>query len=564
MTSTTLVREEIVRFLQGTDPEVLCVTGKWGVGKTFIWKAEIEAAQTAGKIGLGRYAYVSLFGLDSLDDLKSAIISETVEVGSIGKVPDIGAIAVPKQWLSSAIGWATRIGSAVPGIREYFLDTGRLLFSLLVRRQVICIDDLERAGDGLSAKNVLGLISFLKEEKKCRVVLLLNQGALEGDDQASFEIQVEKVIDTRLEFKPTAADAISIAITGTTKAEKYLSENCVKLGITNIRVIQKLKRLALRLEDLLKSYDETILWQAIHTETLLGWMIYQPTEAPPLRALTEYDPWAGALKKDNEPSAEEKAWKATFSAYKFSRLDEFDEVILSGVRSGFFDAAALREQADVMALQIEANKTNAQFSAAWRKFHDSFDIEASVILSEIEQAFSAGVRQINPTDLSATVTLFKDLGEPERGKALLEQYMAAHPAEGRDFFDLAKRHFGNEVKDPDVRAAFKTRLDGIAVHIDPLVTLKRITENDGWNTEDVQALARLTVDDYIALFKGSTGRHVMPMVQTALKFGTYGNATNDMKKVTEVATQALRKIAAESKINEIRMRRFGIAPDDGS
>jgi hypothetical protein len=32
MTSTALVQTEIRRFLRSEDPEVLCITGKWGVG----------------------------------------------------------------------------------------------------------------------------------------------------------------------------------------------------------------------------------------------------------------------------------------------------------------------------------------------------------------------------------------------------------------------------------------------------------------------------------------------------------------------------------------------------
>ena len=36
---------------------------------------------------------------------------------------------------------------------------------------IICIDDLERKGKGLEIKDILGLVSLLKEQKKCKVVL---------------------------------------------------------------------------------------------------------------------------------------------------------------------------------------------------------------------------------------------------------------------------------------------------------------------------------------------------------------------------------------------------------
>ena len=33
--STALVEKEIERFLASPEPEVLCLRGKWGVGKTY-------------------------------------------------------------------------------------------------------------------------------------------------------------------------------------------------------------------------------------------------------------------------------------------------------------------------------------------------------------------------------------------------------------------------------------------------------------------------------------------------------------------------------------------------
>jgi hypothetical protein len=35
--SATLVEKEIERFLASPEPEVLCLRGKWGVGKTYSW-----------------------------------------------------------------------------------------------------------------------------------------------------------------------------------------------------------------------------------------------------------------------------------------------------------------------------------------------------------------------------------------------------------------------------------------------------------------------------------------------------------------------------------------------
>ena len=561
MTSTGLVREEIQRFLAGGTPEVLCITGKWGIGKTYIWKAEVEKAQEWRTIGLKRYAYVSLFGRASLEDLKAAILEETIDVGSIGKMPDIGAIAAPARWKSSVIGLVTRWGKAAPGIRDYVIDASRFLFSLLVRKQIVCLDDLERAGDGLAPKDVLGLASFLKEERKCQVVLLLNQDQLQGEGKTVFASLLEKAIDTRLELKPTPADAVAIAITGSTRGEKLLAENCVTLGITNIRVIQKLKRLVSRLEELLTEHNPIILWQAIHTVTLLGWITYQPTEAPALSYLTEQGGWARLLNKDKAPPhPEEVAARNLFERYKFTRIDEFDEVILEGVRSGTFETEKLLEKAKLIELQTEVNKKNEEFSEAWRLFHYSFNAGAEEVLNAIEDAFKKAVETISPANLSATVSLFKSLGESGRALGLISFYMEKNASQDRKFFDLKQYHFSDEVTDEDVRTNFNAKCATFVVAVDPKAVLKRIVENKGWNPEDTALLATLTTDEFVAVFKGSPGIYLPEMARFALQFGAYDGATQDMKKTSETALRALKKIASESKINALRLKLLGVEP----
>ena len=61
----------------------------------------------------------------------------------------------------------------------------RLAF-LSVRRQLVCLDDLERAGSGLSTRDVLGLTSSLKEDRRCKIVLLLNDEQLEKSSRIEF------------------------------------------------------------------------------------------------------------------------------------------------------------------------------------------------------------------------------------------------------------------------------------------------------------------------------------------------------------------------------------------
>ncbi len=76
--SLVLVEQEIRRFLGSVEPEVLCIAGHWGTGKTYAWNEYLKDAKKAQDIGLTRYSYVSLFGVNALDEFKMAVFENTV------------------------------------------------------------------------------------------------------------------------------------------------------------------------------------------------------------------------------------------------------------------------------------------------------------------------------------------------------------------------------------------------------------------------------------------------------------------------------------------------------
>ena len=88
--SIQLIENEIRRSLATAEPEVICIRGHWGVGKTYSWNRYFNDAR-AEKDGvtLKHYAYVSLFGITSLDELKYAIFENTVGTARIEDEPGV-------------------------------------------------------------------------------------------------------------------------------------------------------------------------------------------------------------------------------------------------------------------------------------------------------------------------------------------------------------------------------------------------------------------------------------------------------------------------------------------
>ena len=562
--STRIAQEEIARFLGTKQAEVLCITGKWGVGKTYSWCCYLREAKAKNGVALNRYAYVSLFGQNSLDDLRYAIFESTVPLDQLDTGPDFTSV---EATIHLGEKWGRRLlqfANVAPGARTILSGAGRTLF-LAVRNQIVCIDDIERHGKGLEIKDVLGMLSFLKEQRNCKVVLLLNDEKLEDAAQKDFKAQLEKVVDTRIIFAPTAAEAAEIGVSANTPGRDLIVSNSTALGITNIRVIKKIEYLCLRLHDLLQKFDPGVFRQAVQTAALFGWCHYQPDDtAPPLDFVTAYDQsYAGYFKQHGkpEPSAEEKAWAALIADYGFTNVDEFDLTILRGIQAGYFDREEIDASAQKLNNEIEFRNRDNSFQEAWDLYHGSFEPNADEVLDKMADAFRRSIETISPVNLAGTVSLFKDLGREDQAKELLQFYMDQR-LEGRDFFDLGESPFGGDVRDPDVREAFGQKLATFDERQNPVEILLRVGMDRGWSPQDLDTLAELSATDFQELFEAQSGKDMRRMIKAALNFGTFGNASDPMKSIAARATEALRSIGRQSPINARRIRLYGVTLEE--
>ena len=76
------IKHRISKFLSTPDPVTICIRGVWGTGKTHAWKEWVK--DTKDNLQNERYSYVSLFGIDSLNDLKFQIFQQALPKEKIG------------------------------------------------------------------------------------------------------------------------------------------------------------------------------------------------------------------------------------------------------------------------------------------------------------------------------------------------------------------------------------------------------------------------------------------------------------------------------------------------
>lgn len=547
------VEKEVSRFLSSADPEVLCITGKWGVGKTYAWTRFIEAAAKDGTFSSAAYAYVSLFGVESIDRLRASIFENLLDKKLIGEPATVETFG--KNITAAMEKGGRLLGSwakYIPVVKDYEKAITSAMSFLAVRNALVVIDDIERKSAGLTVRDVFGMASFLKEQRACKVVIILNRDALPADEQEEFNRYFEKTVDAVVSFDPTPSESAGIAFPGDDESVKLLKEFSVQLGISNIRVMRKIRAHVIRLLPLVQGLHPRVSRQLIHTMTLVGFAHYDAA-GPSAEFLK--DRWFKSIFRDDGPelTPDEQAWSTSLSEYGFGALDDFDQTLLRGLEMGAFDEDRLKAEAVNLDNSFRAQDHEGSFSEGWDLFHNSFDLNANDVVSTLRDEFPRAAKFVSPANLDGTVRLMKELDRPDVAAEMIAEYVEAHKdSPGR--FDLNDYSFSGEVRDQDVIAAFNAKWNSVVDERDPGEVLINIAKNSGWNPADITLLARLTVEDFVRIFKRTSGTDLSRAIKAALRFGRMAEPVE--REIGRRAGDALRQIGAEGRINELRVRRY--------
>jgi hypothetical protein len=553
-TSTEMTRTEIARFLRGSEPGVLCVTGEYGVGKTFLWRSVLDDLRKSKGLSLERYSYVSLFGLNSLDDMKSSLFENMewldhdptnfVQRGKAG-VKALGARAKKLSELAGALPW---VGQA--------FTRARSLYFSLIQSQIVCIDDLDRRSNNLDLKDVLGLISFLREQRGCKVALLLNAEKL-GDKKAEFDALLEKVIETKVVLAPTAAESAAIALPAQDAISVALRAHCETLRIRNIRIIKQIERLVRRVNDLLLEFPQTIRTQATHSLALFGWSKYDRENSPKLEFLkiSAIERHLSRGKGDPPPPKEEAAWESLLEKYQFSRSDDFDLALMKYVDTMILDADEIRGEARALQEYQRVAQLHGTFEGAWRRFHDSFDDDEGEVVHEIVEGAKRSYEVVSIPNLNEMVLLLKRLGRDAEAKDVVKFF-----AEKRNDPGYWKRQddpFEGGPLDPDITAVMEQKKPTEPTELDVAEALLRAGKD--FDSETIAKLAAVPAQTYCDLISAARGERLRSLVLSAFEFRRIANATDDMRRVVSLMEEALRMVGRKSRLNELRLKKYGVS-----
>ena len=574
--SLTMVEAALADFLSSSEPRVVALSGQWGLGKTYYWRHFFERRASTLATPCD-YSYVSLFGIPDLPSFKDALFDHAVRPrqASTATVPGSAgsdrAIAPPGpgdvrailgQFASRLYGGARRhmnLLERAPGLKEVgpFLRSAAFL---TVAGYVVCIDDIERHSDGLPLKDVLGLVSMLREQRGCRVLVILNTDALLEADRAEYERFREKVFDYEIAFDPSPSDCASLVFDQSKEHHRLASQHAVALEIRNIRVLLRISRLIEALYPHVADLDHMVLEQMVHSVVLLTWSFNtHDSETPSFEYLKHLNYGSSMeLKGIRELTAEQKNWNALLSRYDYRNSDDLDLAICASLERGFLDEEKVRlAVADRHGAAIRA-RLEKRYEAAWDIYHGGFGDDTLQLVEAFRTSMKAAARWVSALNASATVGLLRDVGHEDVADELMDFWIDVQAKDNAAALDMDDSPFASDIKDRKFREAMSRASRSTKEEPTLEEVVRSLPRKNGWNPTDESVLLAASEQDYFDVFKRLSGSGTRACVRVCLRFGDYANASSEHRAIADKARRALLRIAAEHPLNARRVSGLGI------
>lgn len=605
------VETVISRFLEQKEPGVLAIKGAWGIGKTFLWNKALEKyrkeqERNCQKSKISRRfwclhkawqwvcdkipclpdkgrspkyskdAYVSLFGLNSLSDVKKEIAYE----------------------LHMRQSFKFAKGIKLPSVQGISIDLSHMGW-LLIRDNIVCIDDFERRGKNLCLKDVFGLVSVLKEQKNCKIVLIINDDELDTNSRKIYDEHREKIIDIET---TVLRDRISIAEIVFEKEDECYIEivKCVeKLKIENIRTLLKIKNFREKLNSLLKEEEFSFKYDGhfadlktsiLRSLVLLTYLAFSrksnegEEEYPSPDDMLDVD-WKRLGKitasvKFIEHSEQEKTKtdeykrnkciERLYENYGWYGSDALDRAIGNLIKNSYLDRhefkSACQERLNSLSSTSDKNKNGELREKAIQHIWNLGCDDPEEIYKSLLEYLSHSVDVIGPSleTLRQYTVILKEMGEDAKADAIIHHYIDITKEKDLEHLNLDSResrlmerfdkksseliyHAYEELKEKRTKEFINS--------IDKTTFLKQLLEKgSSFEKEELDALSSFEESDFYKFLKSSTSdRSLHDFLKSLLNTP---DQSAERVKIRETLQSVIKRISEESDINKWRLRDY--------
>jgi hypothetical protein len=411
----------------------------------------------------------------------------------------------------------------------------------------------------LDLKDILGVVSQLKEHKKCKVVLIFNEGSINDKLYSEYK---EKVIDRELTFNPSPDECTNLILADDDEVSKKIKNYCEKLKINNIRLIKKVHTLSKELVALTEKFEPEILDQTLSSLALFTSVIYgnKKEEFPTVGYILNHYPFYDraimqTTEKDNNKF---DRWGQFLDEYCYGKANKLDLQILHLVEHGYVDKKKFLEEAEEINKEIQSDNKAQFLEEAWELFHESFEDNTDQVVEKLYSATDKNINKISLGNLDSSVHLLRELGKKDLADKLINKCIKERT--DTQFFDVDEFMFKERLRDGELKKRFLEEF--LRRKVEESGTLTDVLEkirigSCSWNEYNEEVLAKASEGDLYQLFKANKGKKLSGYIYACLKFRS-PNSTERQKGIISKVENVLRLIAKESDLNALRLTRYNI------
>ena len=514
------------------DSFVIAIKGNWGTGKTFFWNKFKEE-----NLKEKPYAYVSLFGKDSISDIKKDVIIQI-------SVKDKHLSTVSEKIKDIKTTFGFKKDDTNFGLSGSVISAAMSLFQKKEFKDVvICIDDFERKSSKLDIKDILGYLSQLKEQFGCQIVLILNEDKISNDD-GTYKDYKEKIVDFEYTYNPSVEEAYKIIEIELLDFKIEFKEYCSKVNLNNIRIMKKIVRVLNRLDENIDFKQFTPLTNKTFLDKLFSILAINYKYSSNIRELSKY---AQSRRFDDEQSKEQidikKEEILSYVVYEniLYHTDNIDTLILEFCNKSILNYQELNNQLLIL------NSKNEEINIE-NKFHElqhemlydlKIDKDAYVekVFSFLEKNYSIIFRKtafsnfmfylnelkaIDSVNIQKYDQLLKDCAEK-----FIEEILSIDDNSYLEINDIYGKHIFDSFRDekiPNIDSFIDDKLKDRKQNYGfdkLLLALSNIKKNRGYGDFEEEILNSISVPIYVEALQQT---EILEKLYYLLR--TYKNSTN--------------------------------------
>lgn len=571
-----LTRESLIESL-ADETTTLCIHGAWGAGKTHLWR-EVERNALPDR-WKGRVAYASVFGANSLAEIKQRACLSAAEsyVNRPLTTPTIvQELRNRYPARMEAVGryitrLTTRLGEEWTSLMRLFGRTGplaeanapylaRVMTSLVTdgffNQRLVVLDDIERLGKDLSIDALIGWVDYLTQSRQCKVLLILNEDAIQAEDQrAAWSRYREKVVDRDVALTVTPADAVRLASDGLILTDiEGVVRDAEVLQLTNIRVIKRALAILERLDAKFDIANRGLERAAASSIVMLTAAHYNAIpDGPDITYILGRGEFAAFVEAQNGGDEQQRQWAALLSRYHWSHVDDFDRAVVKLLDTGLIDSELFESHFTSWEQDLRIEGARSRLRAAGDVVHRNFSRTDQEALDALVGLLS-DVSLYGLADILTVLALLHALGhEPQAAEfrsRWLERLRRGDIRMSEDGFESSIQSIGNldEELISKTREILKSRaeLPGLS---EVLMSIRR---DRGWSERDIAVLRAATIDDYVAMLTTLTNEDLHDVLQQCLQW--VPNPPEGTRESMERFVQACRIVASRSATNRYALK----------